>query len=260
MSTHLKKITVLCTGVLLLSAAAAYAGGEVDTTFNPQNFGQISDSTLINNQYWPLPAGTTFVYRSIGKNGDCEVNPVEVLGTEAVDNINTRVIHDNVYEDYDCNGNVDPADFLSEETTDWYAQDDFGNVWYFGEATQTHCPPDEDTTCVPSTAGSWKAGENGAEPGIVMLVNPAQGDFYRQEYAEDAQDMAKVLRLNADVSLTFDNLLGTDDYTGCLVTKEWSPLEHGAVEHKYYCPGTGLVLINEFQSGTVRTELVDITQ
>jgi hypothetical protein len=91
-----------------------------------------------------------------------------------------------------------------------------------------------------------------------MLADPAPGDFYRQEYAQDAHDMAKVLRLNADVTLTFDNLLGTNGYTGCLVTKEWSPLEHGAIENKYYCPGTGLVLDNEFQSSTVRTELVNV--
>jgi hypothetical protein len=261
MSTHLKRITVFGTGVLLLSAIAAYAAGEIDTTFHPENFGQTTDSTNIDNQYWPLPAGTTYMYRSIGKKGDCQVNPVVIGGTETIDGINTRVIHDSVYEDYNCTGS---QDFLSEETTDWYAQDDVGNIWYFGEATQTHCPgetdPMYDPSCVPSTAGSWKAGVNGAEPGIVMLNNPAPGDFYRQEYAEDAHDMAKVLRLNADVTLTFDNLLGTDDYTGCLVTKEWSPLEHGAVEHKYYCPDTGLVLINELQSGTVRTELVDITQ
>lgn len=181
---------------------------------------------------------------------------MEVAGTEQINGVNTRVVHDKVYEDYNCTGS---QDFLSEETTDWYAQDDYGNVWYFGEDTQTHCPPPDDTEWVPSTAGSWKAGVNGAQAGIVMLAEPAPGYFYRQEYAVDAQDMAKVLRLNADVTLTFDNLLGTDDYSGCLVTKEWSPLEPGAVEHKHYCPGTGLVLINELQSGTVRTELVNIT-
>ena len=256
MNTHVKKLTVLGVGILLWggTGAAAYAGGLIDIPYAAGNFGQITDSSIINNQYWPLPAGTTFVYRSSGKKGDCQVNPVEIAGTEIVDGVTTRVIHDNVYEDYDCTGS---QDFLSEETTDWYAQDDAGNVWYFGEATQTHCPAD-DATCVPSTAGSWKGGVNGAVPGIVMLRDPAPGDFYRQEYADDAHDMAKVLRLNADVSLTFDNLLGTDDYTGCLITKEWSPLEHGAIENKYYCPGTGLVLINEFQSGTVRTELVDV--
>jgi hypothetical protein len=262
MKIHAKRLTVFGAGVLLWAGtgAAAYAGGEVDTTFHPENFAETSAS--ITNQYWPQPEGTTFVYRSIGKKGNCEVNPVQVTyDTPPIDGVTTRQVLDRVYEDYNCDGS---SDFLSEQTNDWYAQDIAGNVWYFGEATQTYCPsptdPMYDPTCVPSTEGSWKAGENGAAPGIVMLADPSPGDFYRQEYADAAHDMAKVLRLNAKVSLTFPNQLDTSDYTGCLVTKEWSPLEHGAIENKYYCLGTGLVLINEFQSGTVRTELVNILQ
>jgi hypothetical protein len=260
MSRYVKRLTVFGTGILLWggTVAAAYAGGEVDTTFHPENFAATSAS--ITNQYWPQPEGTTFVYRSIGKKGNCEVNPVQVANeTPTIDGVTTRQVLDRVYEDYNCDGS---SDFLSEQTNDWYAQDIAGNIWYFGEATQTYCPgptdPMYDPTCVPSTEGSWKAGIDGAAPGIVMLADPAPGDFYRQEYAQDAHDMAKVLRLNADVTLTFDNLLGTNGYTGCLVTKEWSPLEHGAIENKYYCPGTGLVLDNEFQSSTVRTELVNV--
>ena len=48
--------------------------------------------------------------------------------------------------------------------------------------------------------------------------------------------------------------------TDALVTKEWTPLEPGAVERKYYVAGVGLVLVEEFHGGrTVREELVDIT-
>jgi len=40
-------------------------------------------------------------------------------------------------------------------------------------------------------------------------------------------------------------------------TKEWSPLERGSVEHKYYCPeGGGLMLIEELTGKTVRVEFV----
>ena len=95
-----------------------------------------------------------------------------------------------------------------------------------------------------------------------MLANPTPGDFYQQEYADDAQDMAKVMRFNADVTLTFPNQIDPDEYSDCLVTKEWSPLEPGAVKQKFYCPssGKGLLLNNEFQGGRVRTELVDVVQ
>jgi hypothetical protein len=82
-----------------------------------------------------------------------------------------------------------------------------GNVWYFGEDTKTFCNRDQpDVVC--STEGSFVAGEDGAAPGIVMLAQPTPGDFYQQEFAEDARDMAKVLRLNADVTLGFPNQIG----------------------------------------------------
>lgn len=104
-----------------------------------------------------------------------------------------------------------------------------------------------------STEGSWEAGVDGAEPGVVMLADPHSGDSYRQEYYEDvAEDMGLVLRLNAAVSPSFD------DFTDCLATKEWTPLSPGAIEHKYYAPDVGLVFIEEFGGRTVYVELVDI--
>jgi len=54
------------------------------------------------------------------------------------------------------------------------------------------------------------------------------GDAYQQEFFEDeAEDNARVLRLNAPVNIA----AGT--FARCLKTKEWSPLEHGSIEHKY---------------------------
>jgi hypothetical protein len=56
---------------------------------------------------------------------------------------------------------------VTEDTHDWYAQDIFGNVWYFGEYTQAL------TDTGWSTEGSWEAGVDGALPGIVMFADPA---------------------------------------------------------------------------------------
>jgi len=167
--------------------------------------------------------------------------------------------------DTDCNG-IGDGDPL-EVTQDWYAQDDFGHIWYFGEETI-----DEEG----STEGSWEAGKDVdgvgslAEPGIVMLAHPDvstsdsvladSGLFYEQEYYEEvAEDMGKVKRLNASIVLEMDNNLATSEFTDCLQTKEWTALEPGSVEHKHYCAYTGLVLINELSGGpTVRVELVGI--
>jgi hypothetical protein len=88
----------------------------------------------------------------------------------------------------------------------------------------------------------------------LILAEPRPGVCYQQEYYEDsAEDKAKVLRLNAKVSVEYG------DFKNCLKTKESTPLEPGNIEHKYYAPGTGLVLIEELKEKTVRVELIDIT-
>ncbi|UCD58603.1 MAG: hypothetical protein JSV16_05715, partial [Candidatus Hydrogenedentota bacterium] len=140
--------------------------------------------------------------------------------------------------------------FIIEETDDWHAWDNYGNVWYFGEATVEYLYDDEWNLVGTSTEGSWEAGVDGALPGIVMLADPMPGMCYEQEYYEDeAEDMGKVLRLNASVSVEYG------DFDDCLKTKEWTSLEPGAVEHKYYAPGVGLVLIEELKEKTVIVEL-----
>jgi len=255
--------------VLFLTAmfTTVNAGGlvEVDVDFTSD----FSDPLIINNPYWPLTPGTTFVYWAM-EGEECLVNEVVVTHMSKsdfaapYDQIIARVVADTEWEDIDCDG-IGDGDPL-EVTKDWYAQDKYGHVWYFGEETI-----DEEG----SSEGSWEAGKDVAEvgsiaePGIIMLAHPdvsmkgsvlaAQGLFYQQEYYEDeAEDMGKVKRLNANVDLQMDNNLQNSTYTACLKTKEWTLLEPGSVEHKYYCPYVGLVLINELSGGpTVRVELVE---
>jgi hypothetical protein len=234
---------------LLLAAAGA---GEIDVTelkeqvkknqpydpaIVPADFQDGGGQPLpIDNAYWPLVPGTTFVYEAETEDG-LERNEVYVThDTIVIQGVTCMVVWDREWMD-EGDGPV-----LEESTFDWYAQDKDGKVWYFGE--------DSDG------GGSWKAGEDGAKAGILMLANPQPGDTYRQEYYEgEAEDMAKVLRLNATVSVPYSE----DDFEDCLVTKEWSPLEHGAVERKHYAAGVGLLLITELQGGQVHAELIEIT-
>ena len=99
---------------------------------------------------------------------------------------------------------------IVEDTFDWYAQDNDGNVWYLGEDTAEF----EDGE-ISSTAGSFEAGVDGALPGIVMPANPTPGMKYRQEYYEgEAEDNGEVLSVNemADVPFGhFDELVLTKD-------------------------------------------------
>jgi hypothetical protein len=201
------------------------------------DFGSASftNPLTIDNPYFPLKPGTTFVYEP-RPNEDNVVNTIKVTKkTKNILGIDCRVVYD-----------VETVDgTLTEETYDWYAQDDDGNVWYFGEDTTEYL---DDGTI--SKEGSWEAGVDGALPGYLILAEPMPGVCYQQEYAEDAQDTAQVLRLNAKVSVEYG------DFTGCLKTKEWTPLEPGVNEYKYYSSGTGLVLIEEVKGKTVRVELI----
>jgi hypothetical protein len=100
-----------------------------------------------------------------------------------------------------------------------------------------------------------RAGVNGARPGVIMKAHPQVGDQYQQEFAAGvAEDMAQVLGLDKSACVTygcFDDLL---------LTKEWTPLEKGVTEHKYYAPNVGLVLEDVVKGGDEHSELVSITK
>jgi hypothetical protein len=166
---------------------------------------------------------------------------VEVLDeTRIVDGLLCRVVRDRVYLD----------GLLIEDTHDWYAQDDAGNVWYMGEEVVNFEYDDDDNLIDMSDDGSWEAGVDGAEAGVLIWAVPVVGSSYRQEYYEDeAEDMAVVVATSVTVQLED----GTT-FLNCLKTLEWTPLEPFALEYKFYAPGIGLVA-EEPIPGDERVEL-----
>ena len=235
------------------------AGGLVETgedAFAAANFDD-PGSGNITNTWWTLPEGSNFLYFAESEDG-CAWNLVEVLDTYDHDfdppydeDTETRIVLDREWLDEDCLHEtwaavlaaIDAEDLEPEEATyDWYAQDDTGNVWYMGEDTYDS---------EGSSEGSFVAGCDGALAGIVMLGNPSNGDFYQQEYyEEEAEDWGKVLN--------FKKLKGPEGII-CMRTKEWTPLEHGAIEQKFYCSDgeTGeLSLVKELKGKTVMVELI----
>jgi len=194
----------------------------------------------IDNPFFPLEPGTTFIYE-----GESEGVPtrevVEVTrDTKEILGVTTTVVHALAYED----------GVLVEETFDWYAQDVDGNVWYFGEDTMEF----DEAGNVISTEGSWEAGVDGAEAGIIMLADPKKGDRYQQENAPDvAEDMAQVVGFEDSLCLS-----NGECFENILVTKEWTPLERGVVEYKYYAEGVGFIYGETIKGGEEFTELVRV--
>jgi hypothetical protein len=192
----------------------------------------------VDNPFLPLVPGTRFTYQSRTPDG-LERTVVEVTrDTRTITGAPCVVVRDTVTR------GGQPV----EDTVDWFAQDGDGNVWYFGEDTKEY-----ENGRVARTEGSWEAGVDGAQPGIVMEAHPKVGDTYRQEYYRGhAEDRADVLSLTATATVPFgaqQDLVQTKDYT---------PLEPDVVEHKYYARGVGLVLEVDVRGGTGRVELVSV--
>ena len=224
-------------------------GRTVSTVFNPASF---SSPTTIDNTYFPLVPGTTFVSKATNADG-CEVDVTTVTNnTRLIDGVTTRVVHDQVFQAETCT--TDPS-ALTEDTLDYYAQDNAGNVWYMGEDTFTcqgagHCTPGE---------GGWIAGVSGAQPGIIMLAQPRSGDSYKQEYLPGvAQDEALITSVGVTAQMTRDDAYQAS-YSNCIVTKEWTVLERGAIEFKTYCPNLGVVQTVEHHGKVVRSELTSVS-
>lgn len=217
-----------------LELCAALGESRYDPVIDPTRFvdpRQIGKA-VAPNPYLMLIPGRTMTYR----NGDEHIvttvtkNIVRILGVRCVE------IHDV--------SRVNGA--LSEDTLDWLAQDVDGNVWYFGELSQSF-----EQGQLSSLDGSWKAGEDFAKPGILMKAAPAVGSVYRQEFSlGTSEDAARVANLMASATTP-----AASCRNDCLLTREFSPIEPDVVELKYYAPGVGLILTTE---AGVREELIEV--
>jgi hypothetical protein len=196
----------------------------------PENF--ISE---INNPFFPLTSGSTFTYKGQSATG-LERTLLEVLSdTRSVMGITCTVVRDRVYLN----------DVLIEDTHDWYAQDKDGNVWYFGEDVDNYIGG-----VLDNHYGSWEAGVDGAEPGVVMLGNPVIGLQYRQEhYIGQAEDQGQVISDNEPITVI------AGSFSGCLKIKETNPLDPNFLEYKYYARGVGFVKVEKIDTPVETEEL-----
>jgi hypothetical protein len=177
--------------------------------------------SVVDNPYFPLPVGQKLVYVGT-KDGKSQIDTVTVTDrTKDILGISTTVVRDVARHHSD----------LLEKTFDYYAQDDQGNVWYLGEDT-TAFEPNGHT----DTSGSFEAGVDGAQPGIIMEGNPQIPDAYRQEcYAGQAEDSAWVVATSGSSRVPFGNVHHV------LTTLESTRIEPGAFDEKVYGPGIGIV-------------------
>ncbi len=223
------------------SAAETTSALPIPTGTEPVELQPSDFVARIDNPYWPMSPGSRWTYRETAGEGTVQKVVVTVTDrTKKILGIDATVVHDVVSEDGE----------VTEDTLDWYAQDTDGNVWYLGEDTKEY-----ENGKVKTTEGSWEAGVDGAQAGIVVLAKPEVGMAYRQEYyADQAEDRGKVLSLDERAKVPF----GSFDHV--LLTADTTPLEPKVVEHKYYAKDVGPVLTISVSGGGDREELVSYSQ
>lgn len=213
-----------------VSAAPRHQAG-----IDPANF-----VPVVDNRYFPLQPGTTYIYEGTNEGHRERAVLTVRTDTRVILGVRCVVVEDVITED------GQPL----EQTVDWYAQDKAGNVWYFGEDTKEF-----ENGVVVSTQGTWLAGSQGAQAGIIMEAQPQLGDQYPQEQAVGvAEDMARIIELHQSVTVRYGR------FADVLVTEETTPLEPGYVEQKYYAPGIGNVRALDVKGGLVKMQLVDIVR
>jgi hypothetical protein len=227
------RTTLITIAALAVTASPAGAA----QTLDPADF-----TTRIDNRHWPMAPGTRWVYRETDRSGARQRVVVTVTGRTKVvaAGVTARVVTDVVTE------GGKPV----EVTEDWYAQDRRGNVWYLGEDTAEYGDGK-----VVSRKGSWEAGVNGAEAGIVMQARPRAGMRYRQEFLRgEAEDEARVMSLREQAEVPFGH------FADVLMTRDTTALEPRMLEYKFYARGIGPVLVLAASGGGGTEELVRYTR
>src|SRR4029079_2646884 len=144
-ATALRAMVVAAAAVMLAAGFAGSATAKVTiATPKASHFGRHSD--LIDNVWFPLAKGSVWVYD--GQKDGKQARDVMTVTPKVklIAGIRAAVVHDRLF----LNGQ------LAERTTDFYAQDKRGTVWYLGENTAELNASGK----VTSTEGSFQHGRD----------------------------------------------------------------------------------------------------
>ena len=230
---------------LALTAAAALSVGPAATApeGSPARAAALAPSDFDHpgsNPYFPLQPGMVTILRGTDEGQHFRERVVVTYRTKVIQGVRTRVISDVLRR---SNGT------LAEQTTDWYATDNSGNVWYFGEATATY----DEKGHIDSREGTWQAGRNGAVAGLIMPAHPHATQAYRQEfYRGHAEDQAWIVGNSTRTRTplrTFQHVVRSF---------EWTRLEPGVLSLKLYGRGVGIINERDLSGGNETFEVVAV--
>ncbi len=209
--------------------------------YDPGNF---NDSTNIDNLWLPMQPGTQWQLEGVTVE-DGELFNHEIIFTvtdlvKVIDGVPTVVAW---IEDY-SEGQLVEAEIA------FYAQDDDGNVWYFGEY------PEEYENGQFVDAPTWIAGLEGSRPGIKMPADPQLGSpSFSQGLSTSVgwTDRGQVYRMNQRTCVPFDC------YDDAMIMDEFNVEEPGAIQLKYYAPGVGQIRVG-FRGDDLQPEILELIE
>jgi len=183
----------------------------------------------VDNRMFPLVSGTQLVYRGKIIEGGVSTPHSVVFTvtdlTKVVDGVRTVVAWDRDFLDGQ----------LQEQELAFFAQDDTGNVWNFGEY-----PEEYESGKFAGAPSTWIKGRRGAYGGIHMLARPRAGAKYVEGLvpAIEFDDLSRVSRTGQMTCVL----------SGCfrhvLVVDETSPNDPASGHQiKYYAPNIGLIRV-----------------
>jgi hypothetical protein len=221
----------LAVAAALVVLWAAACGGDTRSTDvgKRRGAGAFSHPTRIDNRWLPLAPGTKYVLEGRTNHGRTRV-PHRVVFvvtdlTKTIDGVRTVVVWDRDYS----------KGRLVEGELAFFAQDDAGSVWSYGEY-----PEEWKGRRLAGAPSTWIPGVAGARAGVMMQAAPRAGaPEYLQGWAPtiDFEDRARVDAVRPRVCVP------AGCFRNVLVTAERSPDEPDAHQIKYYAPGVGNIRV-----------------
>jgi hypothetical protein len=223
---------IIASALLGMSCPRALAADDDSRFTSDFRLGDCTFETTGVNPYFVLTPGYQLVLEGQQKDeeGDLEdvrlvisvLDDTQEIALPDIGTIQTRVVEEREWAD----GELDEVSrnffAICKETND---------VYYFGEDVDIY-----DAGQVISHDGAWRAGANGAMPGIVMPGTFLLGSRYFQERAAPvAADRAE------NVAMGLGGTIQAGTFDQCVGVLETSSIEPGLADGKFYCPGVGLV-------------------
>ena len=219
------------------SAPAAASSGTPPASATPGPIGSVaqpaggpfSTPLAVTNPLFPLAVGSQFTYKGkiVDSDGSHE-HSVTFTVTDLVKHVDGAETVVALDQDY-LEGQ------LQEQELAFFAQDNAGNVWNFGEY-----PEEYDNGKLSGAPSTWIRGAGGAYGGMHVLSQPRTGMQYREGLVPAIQfdDVSKV------TSVSQRTCAKAGCYNSVVMVDETSPNDPASGHQiKYYAPGTGLVKV-----------------